>query len=275
MAEPMYRRIADDLRGQIGSGAIAPGRQLPTELELRTQYDAARNTVRDAIRLLAGQGLVETRPGLGTFVMRRLEPLVTTLWAAPAPATVELGLVSGEGESAFTEIRAQGRIPSASAPRVAVLPATELVAGELRIALGTQVVSRQQDRYINDMPWSVQASYYPFELVTRGATDLVRAQGLPGGPSSYLEQRLGLVQVGYRERILARLPENDEAKFFDLLGDGHVSVVTIVRASYCAGDGGPVPSRVTVTVLPADRNQLAIRSGVLPEDRPAPAPAMA
>lgn len=270
MAEPLYRRIADDLRAQIESGAIAPGRQLPTELELRAQYDAARNTVRDAIRLLASQGLVETRPGLGTFAVRRLEPLVTTLWAAPASTPAELGLVGGEGESAFAEIRAQGWTPSASPPRVSVQPATALIARELCVAPGTQVVSRQQDRYIDRMPWSVQASYYPFEFVARGATDLVRAESLPGGTASYLEQRLGLVQVGYRERILVRLPENDEAKFFDLLGDGPISVVTIVRTSYSAGDGGPAPFRVTVTVLPADRNQLAISSGTVPNGDLAP-----
>jgi len=34
MAEPMYRQIADDLRGKIDSGEIAHGAQLPTEIEL-------------------------------------------------------------------------------------------------------------------------------------------------------------------------------------------------------------------------------------------------
>ncbi len=271
MAEPMYRRIAGDLRDQIESGVIAPGRQLPTELELRTQYDAARNTVRDAIRLLASQGLVETRPGLGTFAVRRMEPFTTTLSATPMLTSAELGLTGGEGESAFAEIRAQGRTPSASAPQVGVQPAAELVAGGLRVPPGTQVVSRRQNRFIDDMPWSVQASYYPFEFVTQGATELVRAESLPGGTASYLEQRLGLVQVGYRERILVRLPTKEEARFFDLLGDGRISVVTIVRTSYRAGDGEPVPFRVTVTVLPADRNQLVINSGAVPDERTAPA----
>jgi GntR family transcriptional regulator len=281
MVEPMYQRIAGDLKQQIESGVIAPGKQLPTELDLRTDYNAARNTVRDAIRLLANQGLVETRPGLGTFVIRRLEPFVTTLSATLAPASAELGLVGGEGESAFAEIRARGRMPSGSTPKVSVrpaaelitsgLPAAELIVTGLRVPPGTQVVGRQQDRYIDDMPWSVQASYYPFEFVTRGAAELVRPESLPGGTSSYLEQRLGLVQVGYRERILVRLPTNEEARFFDLLGAERISVVAIVRASYCAADGGPAPFRVTVTVLPADRNQLDLSSGAVPDEFTAPA----
>ena len=83
MAEPMYRQIAEDLRTRIESGAIARGMKLPTESELRVSYDAARNTVRDAIKLLVSRGLVETRPGLGTFVVRHVEPFVTTLATAP------------------------------------------------------------------------------------------------------------------------------------------------------------------------------------------------
>ena len=40
----MYRQIAEDLRQKIESGMIAPGSQLPTELELRETYSASRNT---------------------------------------------------------------------------------------------------------------------------------------------------------------------------------------------------------------------------------------
>jgi DNA-binding GntR family transcriptional regulator len=52
MGNPMYRQIAEDLREQIESEQLAPGAQLPTELELRERYGASRNTIRDAIRWL-------------------------------------------------------------------------------------------------------------------------------------------------------------------------------------------------------------------------------
>ncbi len=38
MSEPMYRLIADDLRRQIESGALRPGVQLQSEVELREKY---------------------------------------------------------------------------------------------------------------------------------------------------------------------------------------------------------------------------------------------
>ena len=83
MANPMYRQIADDLRQTIESGTIAPGSQLPTELELRERYNASRNTVRDAIKWLINLGLVATRPGQGTFVVEKIDPFVTTLSGNP------------------------------------------------------------------------------------------------------------------------------------------------------------------------------------------------
>ena len=73
--QPMYQQIADDLRTQIESGELAPGDQLPTEMELRDRHSSSRNTIRDAIKRLTSQGLVETRPGQGTFVTRKVRPV--------------------------------------------------------------------------------------------------------------------------------------------------------------------------------------------------------
>lgn len=79
MGNPMYRQIAEQLRLRIESGELAPGSQLPTELVLREEFNASRNTVRDAIKWLTNLGLVDTRPGQGTFVAEAIDPFVTTL----------------------------------------------------------------------------------------------------------------------------------------------------------------------------------------------------
>ena len=49
MADPLYRRIADDLRSQIETGQLEPGSQLPPEKKLGELFQASRNTIRDAI----------------------------------------------------------------------------------------------------------------------------------------------------------------------------------------------------------------------------------
>ena len=79
MSSPLYRQIADDLRVQIESGNLRSGQQLQTEIVLTERYGASRNTVREAIRLLITLGLVEARPGQGTFVAKKINPFVTTL----------------------------------------------------------------------------------------------------------------------------------------------------------------------------------------------------
>jgi hypothetical protein len=83
MDAPMYHQVAEDLRKQIDSGTLERGSQLPTELELRERYNASSNTIRDAIKRLISQGLVETRPGQGTFVAQKIDPFVTVLTADP------------------------------------------------------------------------------------------------------------------------------------------------------------------------------------------------
>ncbi|MBV9856803.1 MAG: GntR family transcriptional regulator [Streptosporangiaceae bacterium] len=113
MAEAMYKQIAWDLQRQIDSGLLKPGQQLPTELELRDKYEASRNTIRDTIKWLTNRALVETRPGQGTFVVKRLSPFVTTLSADP-----ETGLGGDEGDAALSEIMERGRNPRSSTPRV-------------------------------------------------------------------------------------------------------------------------------------------------------------
>jgi DNA-binding GntR family transcriptional regulator len=71
VAEPESRQLAAILREQIGSGALAPGAQLPSIVRLAQQYQIATATVYKAIRILKAEGLVFGVPGHGTFVSDR------------------------------------------------------------------------------------------------------------------------------------------------------------------------------------------------------------
>jgi DNA-binding transcriptional MocR family regulator len=59
-------RIAAGLRAWIGSAS--PGARLPSTRSLVAEYGASPVTVQKALRALANEGLVEARPGVGTFV---------------------------------------------------------------------------------------------------------------------------------------------------------------------------------------------------------------
>jgi DNA-binding GntR family transcriptional regulator len=64
----LYREIAEDIRERIRSGKLAPGEPVGYLPDLRARYGAAQNTVRDALKVLAGEGLIYTVPGKGSFV---------------------------------------------------------------------------------------------------------------------------------------------------------------------------------------------------------------
>jgi len=65
---PRYAQLADVLRQRIARNRWPPGTKLPTLEALMDEFDVARVTVRQAVELLAREGLVSAERGRGTFV---------------------------------------------------------------------------------------------------------------------------------------------------------------------------------------------------------------
>jgi GntR family transcriptional regulator len=265
MANPMYRQIAEDLREQIEGGELEPGQQLRTEIELRERYGASRNTIRDAIKLLTARGLVETRPGQGTFVVHKIEPYITILTGSQKVPRL-YGEVddsaAGVTRGAAGAAKGKERVFRSTDPQVEIQKAPAGIAGLLEIDDGAQVVSRHQKRYIDETPWSMQTSFYPMAFVLKGAERLIQADDIPIGTMKYLEQTLGLKQVGYNDWITVRATNATEVSFFNLPPDGRVSVFEVFRTAY---DRTRTPMRLTVTVYPTDRNQFIVNVGDVPD----------
>jgi DNA-binding GntR family transcriptional regulator len=256
VAQPMYQQIAGDLRQQIESGVLKRGSQLPTEVDLRDRYDASRNTVRDAIKRLSSLGLIETKPGRGTFVTDKIDPFVSVL-------TVDVDKVGvGEGATYLSEVTAEHRTAAMSSPKVEVQPASPVIAARLRVAPGTRVVSRHQERYIDGDLWSLQTSFYPWDFIDQGASRLLMAEDIQGGAVRYLAKTTKHSQVGYRDWITARSADNNEQSLFRILHDA--TVFEIFRTAF---DQHKRPMRVTVTVFPTDRNQFIVNVGDVPGPR--------
>lgn len=66
--KPLYRQIADRIREQIARGELKPGDALPTESALQTEFGVSRVTVRQALRQLVEQQILESIQGSGTYV---------------------------------------------------------------------------------------------------------------------------------------------------------------------------------------------------------------
>jgi GntR family transcriptional regulator len=281
--QPNWRKIADQLKSRIEEGefnrdgagededSTAPAAdrrpRLPTELVLQEEYNASRNTIRDAIKWLADHGIVHTEPGRGTFIVVRRDPFHVTLSARGA------GPGGGEGEDYRFDAKVQGRLPVNTDPRVEIQTAPAKIARQLGIDEGSQVILRHERRFIDNQPWSLVTSYYPWAFFEGGATRLVKAANIDIGVMKYLEETLGRRQVGYHDAISGRMPNEVEASFFGLPERGSVAVFETYRTGFDQ-DGNPL--RLTITIWPIDRNRLHFNTGTVPDeviDAPSAGPA--
>jgi GntR family transcriptional repressor for pyruvate dehydrogenase complex len=80
----IYEEIVRQIKTMIAEGRLASGDRLPPERELAEKFLVSRTSVREALRALESLGLVEIRPGEGTFICeisveRLVEPLALVM----------------------------------------------------------------------------------------------------------------------------------------------------------------------------------------------------
>ena len=85
------QRLLDAFNRDLISGQLRPGDRIPTEVELSEQFGVARNTVREAVKILVAMGVLEIRRPVGTFVCEGFtEPMISPLI---------YGVILGRGDS--------------------------------------------------------------------------------------------------------------------------------------------------------------------------------
>lgn len=80
----IYEEIMEQLKDMIGSGELKPGEKLPSERDMSDSLGVSRASVREALTALEALGILDIRPGEGTFVRetsvsRIFEPLAMVL----------------------------------------------------------------------------------------------------------------------------------------------------------------------------------------------------
>ncbi|WP_246618770.1 FadR/GntR family transcriptional regulator [Streptomyces javensis] len=71
---PVVPRVESALRTMLAEGRWRPGERLPNEVALAAELGVGRSSVREAVRLLAHDGLVEVRHGSGTYAAQPPAP---------------------------------------------------------------------------------------------------------------------------------------------------------------------------------------------------------
>ncbi len=235
------RRIADAVRGLITSGELAPGDKLPSERELARRFSTARNTAREAIRLLTEEGLVTAQHGRGVFV-REKQRLVR--WGSERysrRAYRETGLtpfrleMARQGKTARVEVTSIEQItpPFDVAERLMASPEEP------------SVLRRCNTYYADDEPLQVVTTY--IRWADAEGTALLQPKTGPGGIYGRLEERGHLMTTG-QDEILARMASHEEAKTLNL-----PSGVPVLEVLHTSLDQDGQPFEVSRFVHRADR----------------------
>jgi GntR family transcriptional regulator len=241
---PASERLADELRRAIETGELAAGAKLPSERELAERHAIARNTARQAIRLLAESGLVVAEHGRGVFVR-------------PAAAVIRLGndryspRYRETGLSPFllecAKLGKAGRFQVLSVERVSPPPD---VADRLNLSPDTKSALRRENVFWADAdPIQRVTTWLPWAVAED--TALLRDEvGHPYGIHGVLEER-GHTMARIHDEIGARMPTPEEREHLRL--SQGVPVLDVLHTSI---DTDGEPYELTRFVMRADLSGL-------------------
>jgi GntR family transcriptional repressor for pyruvate dehydrogenase complex len=145
----IYEHIVDQIHALIREGRWAPGDQIPPERELAERFRVSRTSVREALRALEMQGVIESRQGGGTFVRTAdTEALIPPLAAA---------ILRGQRE--LTEVLEVRELIEPGIARLAARRATAEHVAELE-----QLLERQRECIANERPFVDEDTAFHYTL---------------------------------------------------------------------------------------------------------------
>jgi GntR family transcriptional regulator len=222
-ALPLYHQLRELLTEKIESGEWPPGHQLPTEMQICAEFRVSRATVRQAMQLLANQGLIEKRQGRGTFVGR------------PKVANNLMELFSP-----YRGMLQAPALPSQEIQSLKLVPAARHVAIHLRIPEGEDVYEIRRRVVVEEEPLLLVHSW-------------LSARRFPGFDTHFPEQNAviatlrryyGVESVSQYKEVEITILDAAEAKQLEV--DAGAPALLITYVTSLAG-GDPFEYR-TVTV---------------------------
>jgi GntR family transcriptional regulator len=208
---PLWAQLAGELRRRLSSGEF--DERFPTEVELTGTFGVSRATVREAIRRLRGEGLLDARRGSGTFVVHR---------QLDAPILGTSGLAQA--------ITAAGLVEASKVLRIEEGPAGETPARCLRVEPHTTVQWVERLRYADGDPFALDLSAIALDKAQRKA--FVAGDLSQGSLYGLLSELCGLRITGGSERLRAVTCGSAERK---LLRPGRgEGVFEVERVAYTA-----------------------------------------
>ncbi|HEV2375432.1 MAG TPA: GntR family transcriptional regulator [Streptosporangiaceae bacterium] len=222
MPPPTYQRIADDLRRSILDGLLAPGDRLPSRAELARQYKVSDRVAVEAVRLLAAEGLAETRSGSGAYVRRRpvMQRMTRSWYTEPRGGSPFRAGQAAAGREGTWECHSERA------------PMTPAVAEQLGAATGEPAMRTRYTFMADGEPVMLSESWEPLAL-TEGTPVMLPEEGPHAGRGVIERMQVIGQRITYAEEAVSARPAlADEAERLGIRAGS--TVLTVARTYHTA-----------------------------------------
>lgn len=215
---PLWAQVLEDVRARLAAGEF--GERFPSDVELVDHYQVSRHTVREAVRHLQSEGLLQRRRGKGSFVTsRQIEQQVGSLY------------------SLFRSIEAKGSVQD-SVVRHLEQRHDPVAARVLGCRPGASLIYLERVRLADGDPIALDWSWLPARL----ARPLLNVDFHHTALYEELTTRCGVRLTGGLERIRPVLPDRHQRQMLGL--DAREACFAIERVAFA--DDTPVEWRHSV-----------------------------
>lgn len=147
----IYQQLMDSIKKKIASGELKLGEKLESERSMSEKYSINRLTVRNAIKHLEKEGILESVHGSGTYV-RAIPQIIDTVNLGNHSEILSLSMqIRQKGMKSSRIVLSMNRVIPQDTVRDA-FPKEELVYEIIRLSL------------INDYPYALQKAYIPCSM---------------------------------------------------------------------------------------------------------------
>ena len=206
MQEPMYIKIHNQIKRDIENKKYKVGERIPAERQLASKFNVSRMTLRQAIKTLEDEGILERRLGSGTYVSsQKVQEKMS-------------GIMS------FTDItRSNGQVPSSKLLSYRITKPSLSEKEKLKIQDTDNVLRMERVRFADNVPICYEVATIPYELVSRFSKDEISS-------SLYqtLEEKGGYKIGSVVENIGAAVANENEARLLSVKkGEPLVTIILL------------------------------------------------
>ncbi|WP_157075947.1 GntR family transcriptional regulator [Neobacillus fumarioli] len=192
---PFYKQLKEKILNDIETGKLKHGDKLPSERELAEQFGISRMTARHTLSILEREGVVERRVGAGTFLKNN---------------KIQMDFITF---NSFTRnMLNKGLTPSTQVLSIRKINAKPVLANQLKLPVGEEMVVIKRLRLVNDLPISIEESFLQDQLVPNIENFIKDNVSL----YQILENEYGIVLVKAKEHMQVTFSEEGDSKLLKI-----------------------------------------------------------